>query len=203
MMAAQVTRAHREIPAVSIVDECDLSNVPRIGLSYLPWIVHAAARTLRELPHLNATMVDDELLLHDRIDIAIAVQTNDGLVMPVLRDADQLDVPQLAEEIRALTAAAREHQLRPEQLRDSTFSITAAGRRGGLFATPIINHPEVAILGVHRITSRPIVRRGQVVVGRVGCMSCTFDHRAVDGLAGGEFLQRVIRRVARSTVTKA
>jgi pyruvate dehydrogenase E2 component (dihydrolipoamide acetyltransferase) len=198
LTSLQVTRAHQEIPAVTIVDECDFSNVPRVALSYLPSIVHATAQGLREFPELNASMAGDRLVMHERIDLGLAVQTDDGLLVPVIRAADEIPEADLPARIRELTRDANERRLAPGELRGSTFTITAAGRRGGLFATPLINHPQVGILGVHRITDRAVVRRGKVVVARVGYLSFTFDHRAVDGLRAGAFLQRVIRGIRRA-----
>jgi pyruvate/2-oxoglutarate dehydrogenase complex dihydrolipoamide acyltransferase (E2) component len=196
-IAEHLARAHREIPAVTFVEECDFTALAaaRGEGSYVPYVLQAAARTLRELPELNAWVEGEELVLHDRVDLGLAVQTEQGLVVPVVRGADRLDVDELAAESRRLSEAAREGRLRPDELRGSTFTVTSAGRLGGLFVTPLVNHPEVAILGLHRIAPRPVVRDGGIHVREIGNVSVTFDHRAVDGAQAAEFALAVIRRL--------
>jgi pyruvate dehydrogenase E2 component (dihydrolipoamide acetyltransferase) len=115
--------------------------------------------------------------------------------VPVLRAADEKSLDELEVESSRLAEGAQTGTLKPEELRGSTFTVTSAGRLGGLFATPLVNHPEVAILGLHRIAERPAVRNGEVVVREVGWLSCTFDHRVVDGARASEFLLGVIARL--------
>ena len=124
----------------------------------------AAAASLAEFPELNARIDGDEIVLLDRYDLGVAVDTDAGLVVPVVRGCDRLSVAEIDAEIRRLAAGARAGTLQPDELRDSTFTVTSAGRLGGLFVTPLINHPEVAILGLHRIGPRAVVRDGEVVV---------------------------------------
>jgi pyruvate/2-oxoglutarate dehydrogenase complex dihydrolipoamide acyltransferase (E2) component len=197
-IAEHLTRAHREVPAVTVVEECDFSELSarRGDRSYLAYLVEAAVAGLQEFPELNATLAGNEIVYWERYDIGIAVQTDEGLVVPVLRDADGKSVQELGAECERLAERARAGELEPEELRGSTFTVTSAGRLGGLFATPLVNHPEVAILGLHRIAERPAVLDGEVVVRKIGWLSCTFDHRVVDGARASEFLLTVIARLA-------
>ena len=197
-MFEHLTRAHREIPAVTWVEECDFSDVELKRL--VPLVLEAVAESLREYPELNARVEDGELVLLDRYDIGVAVQTEQGLVVPVVHGCDRLSLEELDAEVRRLAEAAQAGTLKPEELRGGTFTVTSAGKAAGLFVTPLINHPEVAILGVHRIDERPVVRDGEVVVRRMGNVSVTFDHRVIDGKRAAEFGLAVIapsREVAR------
>jgi pyruvate/2-oxoglutarate dehydrogenase complex dihydrolipoamide acyltransferase (E2) component len=186
----QVTRTHREVPAVTFVEECDFTGVDLARL--VPLAIHAAAAALGRFPELNARLDGDEILLLDRVDVGVAVQTDDGLVIPVVRACERLTVDEIAREVGRLADAARRGTLSAEELRGSTFTVTSAGKLGGLFVTPLVNHPEVAILGLHRVAERPVVRDGQVVVRRVGNVSVSFDHRVVDGARAAAFCVDVI-----------
>jgi pyruvate/2-oxoglutarate dehydrogenase complex dihydrolipoamide acyltransferase (E2) component len=189
----QVERTHREIPAVTFVEECDFTGVDLDLLVALA--LKAAAASLREFPELNARIEGDEIVLLERYDLGVAVDTDAGLVVPVVRDCDRLSVEEIDAEIHRLAAGARAGTLQPDELRDSTFTVTSAGRLGGLFVTPLINHPEVAILGLHRIGPRPVARAGEVVIRAMGNVSVTFDHRVVDGARAGAFCVDLIRRL--------
>src|SRR5205823_3554872 len=157
-MFEHLTRAHREIPAVTWVEECDFSDVDLKRL--VPLVLHAVTESLREYPELNARVDHGELVLLDSYDIGIAVQTEQGLVVPVVHAADKLSLDELDAEVRRLAEAAHAAHLKPEELRGGTFTVTSAGKAAGLFVTPLVNHPEVAILGVHRIEERPVVDDG-------------------------------------------
>ena len=137
----------------------------------------------------------DLLVLLERIDVGIAVQTDEGLVVPVVRGCESLSVDAIAAEVGRLAHEARDGRLTADELRDSTFTVTSAGKLGGVFVTPLVNHPEVAILGLHRAVERPVVRAGQVVVRRVGNVSVSFDHRVVDGARAAAFCLDVIERL--------
>jgi pyruvate dehydrogenase E2 component (dihydrolipoamide acetyltransferase) len=189
----QVERTHREIPAVTFVEECDFTGVDLDLLVALA--MKAAAASLREFPELNARIEGDRIVLLERYDLGIAVDTDAGLVVPVVRGCDRVTVAEIDAEVRRLAAGARAGTLQPDELRDSTFTVTSPGRLGGLLVTPLINHPEVAILGLHRIGPRPVVRNGEIVVRRIGNVSVTFDHRVVDGARAGAFCLDVIRRL--------
>jgi pyruvate dehydrogenase E2 component (dihydrolipoamide acetyltransferase) len=188
-----LTRAHREVPAVTYVEECDFSNVDLKTL--LPTVLRATAETLKDFPELNARLEGDEIVFLDRYDLGIAVQTDAGLVVPVVRDCDTRTVEELRVDVDVLAEKARAGTLAPEELRGSTFTVTSAGKLAGLFVTPLVNYPEVAILGVHRIGPRPVARDGDVVVRPMGNVSVTFDHRVVDGARAAQFTLAVIARL--------
>jgi pyruvate dehydrogenase E2 component (dihydrolipoamide acetyltransferase) len=193
-IAEHLARSHREVPAVTVVEECDFTHLSltRGELSYLPFVLRATAGALGRHPALNARLDRDEIVYLDDVHLGVAMQTEAGLMVPVVRDAAAKSVEELAAEVTALGGAAAAGSLTPEQLRGSTFTVSSAGRLGGLFATPLVNHPEVAILGVHRIAPRPVVIDGAILVRDIGLVSCTFDHRVVDGAVASAFLLDVI-----------
>jgi pyruvate dehydrogenase E2 component (dihydrolipoamide acetyltransferase) len=194
-MFEHLTRAHG-IPAVTWVEEADFGEVDLKQL--LPRVLQAVAHALREFPELNARVDGNDLVLLDRYDIGVAVQTEQGLVVPVVRDCDSRSLEELDAEVRRLADAAQAGRLTPEELRGGTFTVTSAGRSAGLFVTPLINHPEVAILGVHRIEDRAVVRDGVVVARKMGNISVTFDHRVIDGKRAADFGLAVIAQLRRS-----
>jgi len=196
-IAEHLTRAHREVPSVTVVEECDFTALKdsRGERSYLPYVLTAVAAGLQAYPELNATLAGNEIVYWEHYDIGLAVQTEEGLVVPVLRDADEKSLDELQAEAERLAEGARTGTLAPDELRGSTFTVTSAGKLGGLFATPLVNHPEVGILGLHRIGPRPAVVEGQVVPREIGWLSCTFDHRVVDGARASQFLLTVIDRL--------
>ncbi|HEY2938361.1 MAG TPA: dihydrolipoamide acetyltransferase family protein [Gaiellaceae bacterium] len=196
LVAEHMTRAHREVPPVTWVEECDFGGIDLKRL--VPTVLKAAAAALKEFPELNARLEGDEIVYLDRHDLGVAVQTEQGLVVPVVRGCDEASLDELAAEVERLAEGARAGSLKPEELRGSTFTVTSAGKLGGLLTTPIVNHPEVAILSIGRIAERPIVRDGKVVVRPLGYVSVTFDHRVVDGARAAEFGLSVIGRLERS-----
>ena len=196
LVAEHMTRAHREVPPVTWVEECDFTNVPLDRL--VPLALKACAEALKEFPELNARLEGEAIVYLDRYDLGVAVQTEGGLVVPVVRGCDTASVDELAAEVERLAEAARAGTLRPDELRGSTFTVTSAGKLGGLFTTPIVNHPEVAILSLGRVADRPVVRDGRVEVAKVGYVSLTFDHRVVDGARAAAFGLSVIERLQRS-----
>ena len=193
LIAEHMARAHREVPPVTWVEECDFEELDLKLL--VPAALKAAALSLQEYPELNARLEGDEIVYLDRYDIGVAVQTDQGLVVPVVRGCDSRPLADLADEVARLADAARSGTLAPEDLRGSTFTVTSAGKLGGLFHTPIVNYPEVAIMGIGRIAPRPVVRDGEVVVRKTGTIAVTFDHRVVDGARASEFGLVVIRRL--------
>jgi pyruvate/2-oxoglutarate dehydrogenase complex dihydrolipoamide acyltransferase (E2) component len=188
-----MARAHREVAAVTWVEECDFSHVDLASL--VPRLLEACAAALQEFPELNARLDGDAIVYLDRYDLGVAVQTERGLVVPVVRDCATKSRDELRVEVQRLADAARAGTLKPEELRGSTFTVTSAGKLAGLFQTPIVNHPEVAILSVGRIAERPVVRDGGLTTAPVGYVSVTFDHRVVDGARAAEFGLTVIRRL--------
>ena len=175
------------------VEECDFSVVELKQI--VPVTLKAVAESLQEVPELNARLEGDEIVYLDRYDLGVAVQAEHGLVVPVVRDCDSRSVDELAAEVARLAEAARENKLKPEELRGSTFTVTSAGKLGGLLTTPIVNYPEVGILSIGRVAERPVVRDGKVVARPTATIAITFDHRVVDGARAAEFGLAVIRRL--------
>jgi pyruvate/2-oxoglutarate dehydrogenase complex dihydrolipoamide acyltransferase (E2) component len=193
LVAEHMARAHREVPPVTWVEECDFGGVELKRL--VPTVLKAVAESLKEFPELNARLEGDEIVYLDRYDLGVAVQTGQGLVVPVVRAVDEKSVDELADELARLAEAARAGSLKAEELRGSTFTVTSAGKLGGLLTTPIVNHPEVAILSVGRVGDRPVVRDGELAIRPVGTIAITFDHRVVDGARAAEFGLAVIERL--------
>ena len=191
----------------TFVEECDVTELRAlrerwkapaeeqgVRLSFLPFVVKAVVGALKKHPTLNAALDEsaNELVLHKQFNIGIATATDAGLVVPVVKQANRRSVLDIAREIERLATDAREGRARLEDLTGSTFTITSLGARAGLLATPIINFPEVAILGVHRMKQKPVVKDGQIVIGEVMLLSLSFDHRVVDGHVGAAFAYDVI-----------
>jgi pyruvate dehydrogenase E2 component (dihydrolipoyllysine-residue acetyltransferase) len=191
-MFEHLTKAH-SVPTVTWVEECDFTGVDLKLL--VPLVLKACAASLQEFPELNARVEDGELVYLDRYDIGIAVQTEQGLVVPVVRDCDSRPLDELDADVRRLAEAAHAGTLAPEELRGGTFTVTSAGRSAGLFTTTLLNYPEVAILGIHRIEDRAVVRVGEIAARRMGNVSVTFDHRVIDGKRAADFGLAVIARL--------
>jgi pyruvate dehydrogenase E2 component (dihydrolipoamide acetyltransferase) len=203
MAQSKHTAAH-----FTFVEECDVGKLkalrarmkPRaeaqgVKLSFLPFIVKAVVAGLKKHPVLNTALDEstNEIVYRKYYNIGIAASTDAGLMVPVVKDADRRSVLEIAREIERLATDARNGKSKVEDLQGSTFTITSLGADGGLFATPIINFPEVGILGIHQIKQKPVVRDGQIVVGEVMLVSLSFDHRLVDGHVGAAFAYDVIR----------
>ena len=193
VIAEHMTRAHREVPPVTWVEECDFEAVSMDRL--LATVVKACVASLPEFPELNARLDGDAIVYLDRYDIGVAMQTDDGLVVPVVRGVDTKSIEDVHEEIARLADAARSGSLLPDELRGSTFTVTSAGKLAGLFQTPIVNHPEVAILSVGRVAPRAVVRDEAVAIRKTGTVAITFDHRVVDGARAAAFGLAVIARI--------
>ena len=191
VIAEHMARAHREVPAVTWVEDCDFEQVDLALL--VPTALKACAATLPEFPELNARLEGNEIVELDRYDLGVAVQTDQGLVVPVVRGCDSRPLEEIDADVRRLAAAARSGTLTPEEVRGSTFTVTSAGKLAGLLQTPIVNYPEVAILSIGRIAPRPVVRHGEIVVRQTGTIAITFDHRVVDGARAAAFGLAVIR----------
>jgi pyruvate/2-oxoglutarate dehydrogenase complex dihydrolipoamide acyltransferase (E2) component len=193
LIAEHMARAHAEVPPVTWVEECDFGAVDLKRI--VPLMLKAVAEALQEVPELNARLEGAEIVYLERYDLGVAVQTDNGLVVPVVRDCDTRSVDELADEVARVAEAARTNKLKPEELRGSTFTVTSAGKLGGLLTTPIVNYPEVGILSIGRVAERPVVREGEVVVRPTGTIAVTFDHRVVDGARAAEFGLAVIRNL--------
>ena len=194
VIAARLTRA-AAVPTVTNVDEADFGAVRAADVSPLDAVAFVVSRTLLEHPRCNMLAPDGRPLPQQSVHLGIATQTDAGLVVPVVRDAQALSVAELGAAIRDVTSRARAGRLRPSELGGSTFTVTSAGKTAGQWSTPLLNLPEVAILGLYRIADRPAVRDGAVVVRPMGNLSITFDHRYLDGLTAAAFLQAVIARL--------
>jgi pyruvate dehydrogenase E2 component (dihydrolipoamide acetyltransferase) len=177
------------------INELQSTAEDGVKLSFLPFIIKAVIAALKRFPTLNASVDDEkqELVVKHRYNIGVAAATPEGLIVPVIHQADQKTLRELAREIERLGADARAGKSHLEDLQGGTFTITSLGQMSGLFATPVINHPEVAILGVHRMRPRPVVRDGQIAIREMMNLACAFDHRVIDGAVGAQFTYEIIK----------
>ncbi len=162
-----------------------------VGLGFMSFFGKAVCAALKEFPAVNASIDKDEIIYHDYCDISIAVSTPRGLVVPVIRNADQLSFAQIESEVIRLATRGRDGKLSIEEMTGGTFSITNGGVFGSMLSTPIINPPQSAILGMHNIVERAVVKDGQVVVRPIMYVALSYDHRIVDGRESVSFLVRV------------
>jgi 2-oxoglutarate dehydrogenase E2 component (dihydrolipoamide succinyltransferase) len=162
-----------------------------VSLGFMSFFTRACIGALKTFPSVNAELQGDTLLLKRYYDVAVAVSTDEGLVVPVLRDADRLSFAEIERRIGDLATRARSRELKPEELQGGTFTITNGGVFGSLLSTPILNPPQVAILGMHKIEERPIALNGQVVIRPMMYLALTYDHRVIDGKEAVSFLVRV------------
>lgn len=191
----------------TFVEECDCTRIKElrarlkpsaekqgVKLTFLPFIVKAVVAALKKRPVLNSALdeTSNELVYRKYYNIGIATSTDAGLIVPVVKDADRRSLLDVAREIERVATDAKTGKSKMEDLQGSTFTITSLGADGGLFATPIINFPEVGILGVHQIKQKPVVKDGQIVIGDVMLLSLSFDHRIVDGHVGAAFAYDII-----------
>jgi 2-oxoisovalerate dehydrogenase E2 component (dihydrolipoyl transacylase) len=205
-IAEKMVVSNTQIPHFAYVEEVDITALESLRehlnanrtekqpkLTYLPFIMLAVTRALFRFPQLNAHYdVKREVITRfEAVHLGIATQTDRGLCVPVLRHAESMDLWKAANEMRRITEAARNQSISRDELSGSTFTVTSLGRMGGLVATPIINHPEVAILGVNKAVDRPVVHQGQIAIRRIMNLSSSFDHRVVDGADGAAFIQCV------------
>jgi pyruvate dehydrogenase E2 component (dihydrolipoamide acetyltransferase) len=168
-----------------------------VKLTYLPYVAKALVEPLRQFPLLNASLDDatHEIVLKPTLHLGFATATAEGLTVPVIHDVASQPLLGLAREIERLAIAARDHKLKLEELQGATFTITSTGAKGGVLATPILHHPQVAILGVHEVKKKPAVVNDQIVIRELGNLSLSMDHRVVDGAVGADFLYAVIARL--------
>lgn len=205
-IAKAMVKSAYTAPHVTIFDEVDVTALVNmrkeakplaeergVKLTYLPMIVKAVVAGLKKFPELNASIDDEkqEVIYKKYYNIGIATSTEDGLLVPVVKAADRKSIFEIAGEISELAKKARDRKATTDELKGSTFSITNIGSAGGMFFTPIINHPDVAILGVGRISEKPIVKNGEIVVGQMLHLSLSFDHRLVDGEPAQRFVNYV------------
>jgi pyruvate dehydrogenase E2 component (dihydrolipoamide acetyltransferase) len=206
-IARNVLDSQRMTAAVTTTEEADITDlwawrqreqpeVESLGahLTFLPFFIKAVQHALREFPRFNAAIDNaaETLIVKKQYHFGIAVETDDGLMVPVIRDVDKKSVIELAAEIQRLGERARARTIALEELKGNSFTITNFGHYGGLFATPIINRPDVAILGFGRISERPWVHQGALAIRRILPLSLTFDHRSSDGAEAGRFLGKIV-----------
>jgi pyruvate/2-oxoglutarate dehydrogenase complex dihydrolipoamide acyltransferase (E2) component len=202
MSRSKHTAAH-----FTFVEECDVTALKElrarlrpaaekagVKLTFLPFFVKAVVAALKKHPMLNSAFdeVAQEIVVRRAYNIGIASATDDGLIVPVVKGADRRSLLDIAREIARLSEETKAGRVKPEDLRGSTFTITSLGQQGGLFATPILNFPEVAILGIHQMKQKPVVRDGQIAIGDVMLISLSFDHRIIDGHVGAAFAYEII-----------
>src|ERR671939_2112092 len=161
------------------------------SLTYLPFITRAAVAALRQYPLLNASLDGNNIVYHNDINIGIAVALENGLIVPVIRNADEKNVLGLQRSIADLAARARSRQLKPDEVQGGTFSITNFGSYGSVFATPIINQPQVAILGVGSVEKVPVVIADALAIRSICYLALTFDHRLIDGAPADQFVTKI------------
>ena len=210
LIAQRMTEAKRNAAHFAYVEEVDVTELealrshlnasaPEGGppLSYLPFVVAALARVLRDFPQCNAhyDAARNVLLRHRAVHAGIATQTPDGLKVPVVRDAGGLGLQALAGEIRRVTAAARSGHARREELSGSTITVTSLGKLGGIVSTPILNTPELAIVGINKAVERVVVHDGKITVRRIMNLSSSFDHRFIDGFDAAAMIQALKARL--------
>ena len=205
-IAEKMQEAKRRIPHFAYVEEVDMSELEELRahlnatrksdqpkLTLLPFLMRGLAKLLPSYPQINARFDDDAGVVHRHaaVHIGIATQTANGLIVPVVRHAEALDVWQAATEVARIAALTREGKASRDDLSGSTITITSLGTLGGVVTTPVINHPEVAIIGPNAIVQRPVVRDGQIVARKMMNLSSSFDHRVVDGYDAAEFIQKL------------
>lgn len=210
-IADHMILATKTIPHYAYVDECNVTELVRLRetlrdpyakvnakLTYLSFIVKAISQALKEVPLVNSSLDESagEIVLHDHYHVGIAVATPNGLIVPIIRDADHKDLIQISREIERLSGEARAGKIRLEDLRGGTFTVTSIGGIGGLISTPVINHPEVGILGIGKVVKRPIYdEQMNLIPADMLYLSFSFDHRVLDGAVGAAFSNAVIRRL--------
>ena len=204
-IAEHMVMSKRISPHVTTVHRVDMTNVARMrertkatfqanygfSLTYLPFITRAAVAALRQYPLLNASLDGNNIIYHNEVNVGIAVALENGLIVPVIRAADEKNVLGLQRAIVDLAARARSRQLKPEEVQGGTFSITNFGSFGSLMGTPIINQPQVAILGVGTVDKTPVVIDDAIAIRSICHISLTFDHRLVDGALADQFMSKL------------
>lgn len=209
-IARRMTESKQQIPHFYLRIRCSMDAVmdARVELNHAlasegrdtkisvnDFILRAAALALRDVPAANVSFAGDEIHVFDRVDISVAVATDGGLVTPIVRDADRKGLAAIANEVKALAAQAREGQLRPEQYQGGTFTISNLGMYGVETVYPILNPPQACILGVGAVEEQPVVRSGEVVIGRIAAITLAADHRVVDGAVGAQLMAALRERL--------
>jgi 2-oxoglutarate dehydrogenase E2 component (dihydrolipoamide succinyltransferase) len=205
-IAEHMVRSVHTAAHVGAVSEADMTKIAQyiakhaegfqaregFKLTYMPFIINAVVRALKDFPLVNSSVEEDKVIVKKYINIGIAVALENGLIVPVIKRADEKNLVGLARAVSDLSTRARTKKLLPEEVQNGTFSITNYGVFGNLIGTPIINQPQVAILGVGAIKKHPVVIDDAIAIRSMVYLSLSFDHRLIDGALGGMFLQRIV-----------
>ncbi len=206
MIADHMVRSKAVSPHVTTFEDCDFTELVNyrrkvkqsfretygVNLTFMPFIMKAAVEGLKEFPTINASMTDQEIIIKKYYNIGFAVARESGLIVPVMRNVDKKSIIDIAVEMNALGEKARTEKLTLDDVQGGTFTVTNAGMFGATASTPIISQPQVAILGVHNISEKPVVRDGEIVIRHMSTFGMSFDHRLIDGHTAVQFLHRVI-----------
>jgi 2-oxoglutarate dehydrogenase E2 component (dihydrolipoamide succinyltransferase)/2-oxoisovalerate dehydrogenase E2 component (dihydrolipoyl transacylase) len=197
MVKSRQTSAH-----VATFFEADFSGIAKVReqhrLTYLPFVVHAVAQAIKQVPVMNSSWGENGIIVKRDVHMGIAVALEEGLLVPVVRQADRKSVTQLAKEIADLAERARSKRLSPEEVQDGTFTITNHGGFGSLFSTPIIHQPQIAIMGVGAVQKRPVVINDAISIRPMCYLSLSFDHRVIDGATADQFMAKVQANIEQS-----
>jgi len=209
-VAKRMAEASKRVAEVTIWEDADITELEQVRakerkvaeekgvkLTYLPFLIKAVLPALKVHPYFNASLDEaaEAIILKKYFNVGIAVDTPDGLIVFVIKDADRKNILDLAKETATLAEKARHRKIDLHELKGSTFTITNYGVVGASYGTPIINYPEVAILGLGKIEDRPVVRNGQIAIRKIMPLSLAFDHRVIDGVEAGRFLGVVIQHL--------
>jgi len=213
--AKRMVESVRTAVHVTHMDEADVTELVRlrgdqkkiaeeksIHLTYMPYVIKAAIAALKQYPYVNSSVDDqhEDIILKRYYNIGVAVDTSDGLIVPVVKDADQKNIMKIAQEVQSLAEKAQSREVNLADLRGGTFTITNIGFIGGTHATPITNYPETAILATGRILEKPVVREGKVVIRSVMPLSLSFDHRVIDGALAARFMNAIVKHLRDPTL---
>ncbi|RME25596.1 MAG: dihydrolipoyllysine-residue succinyltransferase, partial [Candidatus Zixiibacteriota bacterium] len=205
MIADHMIKSRQTSAHVTTFEDIDLTELSRwrreikqsfidtygVNLTFMPFIIKAACLALKEFPTINASLTEKEILLRNYYNIGVAVARDEGLIVPVIKNADRKTIVELAVELAQISDKARENRLTPDDVADGTFTVTNAGMFGATASTPIIAQPQVAILGVHAVVKRPWVVNDEIVIREISSFGMSFDHRLIDGHTAVQFLHRV------------
>ncbi|MDZ7361792.1 MAG: 2-oxo acid dehydrogenase subunit E2 [candidate division KSB1 bacterium] len=205
-IAEHMVMSKQVSPHVYSVSECDMTNIVRYReaiknefekregtkLTFTPFFIDAVVRAIKDFPLINSSVDGDKIIMKKYINIGIAVALEQGLIVPVIKNSDSYNLVGLARATNDLAHRARNKQLKPDEVQNGTFSITNMGSFGNLFGIPVINQPQVAILGIGAITKRPVVINDAIAIRDIVYLSLSYDHRIIDGAYGGQFLERVV-----------
>jgi 2-oxoglutarate dehydrogenase complex dihydrolipoamide succinyltransferase (E2) component len=210
LIADHMVRSKQTSPHVTTFEDVDMTELVSFrnsikddfkstygaNITYMPFVIKAACLAMKEFPYLNASLTDKEIIVKNFFNIGIAVAREDGLIVPVIKDADKKTIVEIAVEITMLGEKARTNKLTPDDISGGTFSVTNAGMFGAMASTPIINQPQVAILGIHAIVKKPWVVNNQIVIRDISTFAVSFDHRLIDGHIAVQMLHRVHQYLA-------